>query len=164
MQLRPVTLTDPVVGPLLRGLEEEYHARYGANDELRQTEPNEFVPPSGAFVVLLDGDVTAAGGGYRVHGSGVCEVKRMWTHPDYRRRGLAARVLDALEDLAAAAGYSRLVLETGPRQPEAAAFYGRRGYARIPVYGRYPEAIAFGTALPRRQATTGSSGAVSPRA
>jgi GNAT superfamily N-acetyltransferase len=153
MQLRQVSLTDPAAAPLLADLEVEYHARYGANDELRQSEPGEFVPPVGAFVVLLDGEVTAAGGGYRAHAPGVCEVKRMWTHPDYRRQGLAARVLGALEDLAAAAGYDHLVLETGPRQPEAAALYERRGYARIPVYGRYPEAIAFGTELsrPRRE-------------
>jgi GNAT superfamily N-acetyltransferase len=149
MQLRQVDLTDPAVTPLLAGLEEEYHARYGSNDELRQSVPGEFVPPAGAFVVLLDGDITAAGGGYRAHGPGGCEVKRMWTHPDYRRQGLAGRVLDALEDLAVAAGYQQLVLETGPRQPEAAALYQRRGYTRIPAYGRYPDAVAFGTVLPR---------------
>ena len=149
MQLRQVALTDATVAPLLRALEAEYQSRYGANDELGQTAASDFASPEGAFVVLLDGDVTAAGGGYRPHGPGVCEVKRMWTHPDYRRRGLAARVLDALEELAEAAGYARLVLETGPSQPEAVALYEHRGYDRIPVYGRYPDAIAFGTALPR---------------
>ena len=149
MQLRQVALTDAAVAPLLRALEVEYHTRYGGNDELGQTGPSDFAPPEGAFLVLLDGDVTAAGGGYRAHGPGVCEVKRMWTHPDYRRRGLAVRVLDALEELAESAGYVRLVLETGPAQPEAVALYEHRGYDRIPVYGRYPDAIAFATALPR---------------
>lgn len=150
MELRHVSLTDPMVVPLLAGLEDEYQRRYGANDELRRAQPGEFEPPEGAFVVLLDGDVTAAGGGFRPHGDRVCEVKRMWTDPAYRRRGLAARVLDVLEQTAAVAGYARLVLETGPRQPEAARLYEQRGYTRIPPYGHYPEAIAFSVDLARR--------------
>ena len=136
-------LGDPLVAPLLAGLSEEYQRRYGSNDELSRTAEEEFDPPGGLFVVLLDGAVTAAGGGYRPHGAGSCEVKRMWTNPVYRRRGLAMRVLDALEEAAGAAGYGRIVLETGPLQPEAASLYGRRGYRRIPTYGHYPQALGF---------------------
>ena len=143
MEFRHVLLSDVVVAPLLAGLEAEYFQRYGENTEMSRVEAGEFAPPAGAFVVLLDGDVAAAGGGYRPHADGICEVKRMWTHPDYRRRGLAERVLDVLERTATAAGYTRLILETGPRQPEAAALYERRGYGRIAYYGHYPEALAF---------------------
>jgi GNAT superfamily N-acetyltransferase len=149
MELRNVSLGDPAVLPLLTGLGDEYRNRYGANDEMRHAEPADFEPPRGLFVVLVDGEVTAAGGGFREHGPGVCEVKRMWTNPGYRRRGLATRVLDALEDAAAATGYRSLVLETGPLQPEAARMYERRGYTRIPPYGRYPEALAFSVGLRR---------------
>jgi ribosomal protein S18 acetylase RimI-like enzyme len=147
MELRHARMNDPLVAPVLAGLEAEYFQRYGENVEMSRAEAGEFDPPAGAFVVLLDGDITAAGGGYRQHADGVCEVKRMWTHPDYRRQGLAERVLDALEGSATAAGYARLILETGPRQPEATALYERRGYARIPYYGHYPEALAFATVL-----------------
>lgn len=147
MQLRHARMTDPLVAPLLAGLEAEYFQRYGENVEMSRAEAHQFDPPAGTFVVLLDGDITAAGGGYRPHADGVCEVKRMWTHPDYRRRGLAERVLTALEDSATAAGYTRLILETGPRQPEAVALYERRGYVPIPYYGHYPEALAFATDL-----------------
>lgn len=143
MELREVRLSDGVVSPLLAGLEHEYHSRYGGNDELRHATVEEFDPPSGLFVVLMDGEVTAAGGGFRAHGDGVCEVKRMWTHRAYRRQGLAGRILGALEVAAASAGYGRLVLETGPLQPEAARLYEQRGYTRIPAYGRYDEALAF---------------------
>jgi len=148
-------MSDPAVVPLLEGLSSEYHERYGADDELSSTKPDEFDPPSGLFVVLLDrdaasphqGPLTVAGGGFRRHREDACEVKRMWTHPAYRRRGLAARVLAVLEREAAAVGYRRLVLETGPRQPEAARLYTGLGYTPIPVYGRYPEALAFETRL-----------------
>lgn len=150
MEIRRVRLDDPDAEPLLEGLTHEYDTRYGQNAEMARAHAEEFDPPSGLFVVLMDGTVTAAGGGFRRHDARTCEVKRMWTHPAYRRRGLAARVLSVLEDAAAEAGYERLVLETGPRQPEAAAFYSGRGYERIDVYGHYAEALAFGMDLPRR--------------
>ena len=143
MELRWVALSDSEVEPLLAGLAQEYDARYGENVEMSGASQDEFEPPSGLFVVLMDGAVTAAGGGFRRHDTTTCEVKRMWTHPDYRRRGLAARILRALEDAAREAGYSRLILETGPRQPEAEALYASRGYVRIECYGHYAEARAF---------------------
>jgi GNAT superfamily N-acetyltransferase len=143
MEMRRVPLSDAVVEPLLTGLTHEYDTRYGENVEMTRASENEFSPPSGLFIVLMDGPITAAGGGFRGYDTTTCEVKRMWTHPHYRRRGLAARVLGDLEDAARNAGYTRLILETGPRQPEAEAFYARRGYNRIESYGHYPEARAF---------------------
>ncbi len=155
VELRRVRLGDPVVEPLLAGLAEEYHARYGANDEMNHAEEHQFDPPTGLFLVVvsagLDGeDMAVAGGGFRRHGPGVCEVKRMWTHPGHRRQGLAAAVLDGLEREAAAAGYHQLVLETGPRQPEAEALYTRRGYTRVPAFGPYEQSRAFSVELTGR--------------
>jgi GNAT superfamily N-acetyltransferase len=143
MEVRRVRLNDAEVAPLLEGLTLEYDERYGENVEMTRAVADEFDPPTGLFIVLMDGPVTAAGGGFRRHDTTTCEVKRMWTHPRYRRRGLAVRVLGALEDAAPGAGYTRLILETGPRQPEAEALYAARGYDRIDYYGHYPEARAF---------------------
>src|ERR1700722_17798739 len=98
MELREVRLGDGLVAPLLSGLEQEYHSRYGSNDELRRAHVEEFDPPRGLFLVLVDGPITVAGGGFRFHSESVCEVKRMWTNPEYRRQGLAARILRALEE------------------------------------------------------------------
>ena len=143
MEIRQVRLSDPIVAPLLAGLAAEYECRYGPVDEMRLAHPDEFDPPTGAFVVLLDDGQTVAGGGIRQLTNDTCEVKRMWTSPDYRRRGLASTVLDALEDAARQLGYTRVQLETGPSQPEAIAMYGHLGYRSIPPFGPYPEAFAF---------------------
>ena len=143
MELRHVRLTDPVVAPLIAGLTREYDVRYGENDEMATTDAAEFDPPAGTFVVLIDGGHVLAGGGLRRLTDDTCEVKRMWTAPGHRRKGYASRVLTGLQDAARAAGYSTLLLETGPLQPEAIALYTGRGYHRIPYYGRYPDALAF---------------------
>ena len=104
---------------------------------------DEFDPPDGLFIVLMDGPITAAGGGFRRYNQSTCEVKRMWTSPQYRRHGLATWVLRYLEGAARETGYAHMVLETGPRQPEAETLYAGRGYSRIEVYGHYPYAKAF---------------------
>lgn len=143
MELRQVSFDDPTVVPLLAGMTDEYLARYGFADEMQHAGAPEFEPPTGCFLVLLDGAITVAGGGFRRHDDQTCEVKRMWTHSSYRRQGHAQRLLADLTDRARRAGYSRLILETGPEQPEAALLYGKLGYQRIPFYGRYSEALAF---------------------
>jgi len=117
--------------------------------QMGHARPSEFAPPTGAFLVVVDDGVTIAGGGYRRYSDDTCEVKRVWTSPARRRQGLAGVVLSALEAAASEAGYRRVVLETGPAQPEAAAFYEAQGYHRIPVYGRYEHALAFERHLTR---------------
>ena len=147
MEFRQVSLEDPRVVPLLASMTDEYLARYGVADEMRHSAAPEFEPPMGCFLILLDGWTTVAGGGFRRYDDRTCEVKRMWTHTSYRRQGHAERLLESLTDRARRAGYSRLILETGPQQPEAASLYLKLGYRRIPFYGRYSEALAFATDL-----------------
>ena len=132
------------MAPLLDGLRWEYETRYGPGDAVNDVPAVEFDPPSGTFLVLLDGDVTVAGGGIRRFDENTCEIKRMWTNPDYRRQGHARRVLSALVDIAGTElGYSRLLLETGSAQPEALAMYRELGYSEIGRYGRYEGAHGF---------------------
>lgn len=146
MELRRVRLTDPLVEPLLQGLAEEYSRRYGVaigTEEMATTPAQQFEAPDGAFVVLLDDGRTVAGGGVRRLSPTTCEVKRMWTAPDRRRRGYASAVLAALEEVARDLGYRHVRLVTGPAQPEAIALYAANGYARIPVLDSDWGALAF---------------------
>ncbi len=128
-----VELTDPRLAPLLAGLTAEYTQRYGDHDgsvarELNRFPAEEFRAPVGRIVILeLDGQ-TVAGGAFRPYDRQTAEFKRIWTHDDYRRRGLARKVLTELELEAAKLGYSQVYLTTGPRQPEARNLYLRAGY------------------------------------
>ncbi|MGA5819588.1 GNAT family N-acetyltransferase [Kitasatospora sp. NPDC094028] len=133
-EFRRVALDDPLVEPLLRELAEEYVRRYGpdARQELTRYPAEAFAEPHGGVLLLLleDGE-PVAGGAYKRYDARTAEVKRMWTHSAHRRRGLARRVLAELERTAAAAGYTRIHLTTGPRQPEARGLYLAAGYTPL---------------------------------
>ena len=144
-------LLDEAVRPLLDELALEYSSRYGdrfgvdaLREELERYPADQFAAPDGALILLLDEGVAVAGGAFRLRAEPelgdaarltrpgtrdadglptvrTAEYKRIWTHSAHRRRGLSRRVLAELEVRAVAAGYERLYLTTGPRQPEAAA-------------------------------------------
>ncbi|MCW2497969.1 GNAT family N-acetyltransferase [Jatrophihabitans sp.] len=119
----------------------EIAERYGTPD----SEPG--VAPTAAdiavFVLARLADGTAVGcGGLRQLDATSAEVKRMYVTPTSRGTGAADAVLDALEAYAAAQGWTHLLLETGDRQPDAVAFYRRRGYERIPNFGSYADSAA----------------------
>jgi ribosomal protein S18 acetylase RimI-like enzyme len=104
---------------------------------------SEFDPPLGGFLVLRSNGMTIAGGGIRELFDGTAEIKRMWTHPEYRRQGHAISVLHELEVWAESLGFAHVRLETGEAQPEALALYRRLGYREIGNYGHYPSAVGF---------------------
>src|SRR5262249_22242160 len=72
---------------------------------------------------------------------GVGEIKRMYVAPSARGRGVGRLILDGLEAEAARLGLHRILLETGPRQPEAIALYCRAGYREIPLFGEYLDSL-----------------------
>jgi GNAT superfamily N-acetyltransferase len=88
------------------------------------------------ITVYKEGEAVACGA-IKAYAPGVMEVKRMFTKPSSRGEGLAAMVLAALENWARELGYSRCILETGKRQPEANALYKKCGYTIIPNYSPY---------------------------
>ena len=89
-------------------------------------------------VIVAYQDGTAVGcGAIKPFSATAAEVKRMFVHPDYRKQGIAAKVLNTLENWAAELGFSSCVLETGKKQPEAIALYQKVGYHITPNYGQY---------------------------
>ena len=65
------------------------------------------------------------------------EIKRMYTSPQSRGKGIATGILTELEGWAAELSYQKCILETGKRQPEAIGLYKKHGYRIIPNYGQY---------------------------
>jgi GNAT superfamily N-acetyltransferase len=69
----------------------------------------------------------------------IVEIKRTYTLPEYRGKGIATRVLTELELWASELSYEKCILETGKRQPEAIRLYEKNGYTCIPNFGQYAE-------------------------
>ena len=132
--MRKLAYTDPVVRALEAELQQEYVERYGGVDET-PIDPAQFAPPEGLFLVGFVGAEPVASGGFRRYDDEAAEIKRMYVVEDRRGVGYARRLLAELEARAARAGYRRIVLETGLRQPEAIALYESSGYRPIPDFG-----------------------------
>jgi GNAT superfamily N-acetyltransferase len=97
------------------------------------------VPGAGQFVVAwLDG-VPVGCGAFRMIGDGTAEIKRMYVQPAVRGHKIGAAVLHELETRAAAAGATRLALETAPRLVEAVTLYTRAGFSPCTCWGEYAD-------------------------
>jgi len=135
-----VRMTDPRVTLLLQDLYYEYEVRYpghlsAADNLVAEAEKypaHLFLPPGGAFLLLLRDGQPIAGGAFMQIDARTVELKRIWTHADFRRQGLSSRVLAELEAEAARRGFTRVYLTTGTRQPEAMHLYLKTGYT--PLY------------------------------
>ena len=88
-------------------------------------------------VIAFENDIPIACGAIKPFGEDAMEVKRMYTLPAFRGKGIASQVLSELEKWALELNYSRCVLETGVRQPDAIRLYEKNGYSSIPNYGQY---------------------------
>lgn len=88
-------------------------------------------------LVVYDFDMPVACGAIKEFATGIMEIKRMYTLPDYRGKGIATKILTALEKWALELSYERCILETGKKQPEAISLYKKNNYKVIPNYGQY---------------------------
>ncbi|MFD9790363.1 GNAT family N-acetyltransferase [Streptomyces sp. NPDC059070] len=123
----------------------EYIERYSDDGDATPLAPAMFVPPNGLYLIAYDeDDRPVATGGWRAqdknaenYSDGDAELKRMYVIPEARGLGLARRILALLEADARAAGRTRMVLETGDKQPEAIALYVSCGYTPAEKFGHY---------------------------
>ena len=122
---------------LMEELDAELVQRYPGGPPPHGLHPRDTAAAETVFLVARAGGLAVACGASRRLDDRVIEIKRMYVRPSHRGRGLARRILAALEARARKAGADRLVLETGVRQPEAIALYRSEGFSRIEPFGEY---------------------------
>lgn len=88
-------------------------------------------------VVCYEADTAVGCGAIKPYNPRTMEIKRMFTLPDQRGKGIASKLLSELEKWALELGYTECVLETGIKQHEAIGLYHKNNYQRIPNYGQY---------------------------
>ena len=88
-------------------------------------------------LVYYQNDIALGCGAFREIDEKTVEIKRMFVNPNFRGKGIASKILNALEQWASELNYTQTILETGINQPEAIALYKKMGYAVIENYGQY---------------------------
>ena len=150
LTVTPVAYTHVAAQRLIAATLADLAERYGGDGDATPVDPAQFDRPRGIFLLAwLDGAAVGCGA-WRASGEDDAEIKRMYTAPGARGRGVARAVLGALEATAREAGKRRMILETGDKQPEAIGLYESSGYLQIPNFGYYkdaPGSVCFGREL-----------------
>src|SRR4051812_38341134 len=123
---------------LILALNAELSGRYPEQGACHfRLDADEVAEGRGAFLVAYRGQRPIGCGAIRRIEEGTGELKRMYVCLEERSRGVGRAILDALEEEAKKLRISKLLLETGIRNPEAIAMYTRAGFSHIPPFGEY---------------------------
>lgn len=109
------------------GEDHAFFAQYNKSDHIHH------------IILALQNGIAVGCGAFKAFEGPVCEIKRMYVRPEARNRGIAGKILSALESWAVSEGYTHTILETGIKQPEAIHLYKKSGYHQIPNYGQYKD-------------------------
>lgn len=154
------SLDHPDAAALCAAVQAEYVAMYGGEDSSPMV-ADHFEPPDGSFLVGYLNDAPIGSAAWRrltperaASALVTAQIKRVYVDPHRRRRGIARALMLALERDAHAAGIERLVLETGPMQPEAIQLYRDLGYTDTDgggwsEYMGHPNVVILQYRLPR---------------
>ena len=107
------------------GSEHGFYAQFNKIDKLKYV------------IVAYENNIPVSCGAVKEFSADAMEVKRMYTIPACRGKGIASMIFNELEKWARELSFSKCILETGKRQPEAIALYTKNGYTVIPNYGQY---------------------------
>jgi putative acetyltransferase len=110
---------------VLDGDDHAFYAQYNKSSLLKNA------------LVCYDNKTPVGIGAYKEFEAGVAEIKRMYTLPEYRGKGIAKAILTELEAWAKEEGYVTAILETGHMQKDAIGLYQKLGYKVIPNFGQY---------------------------
>jgi putative acetyltransferase len=122
---------------LIRQLDDDLLRRYPALRKTHGLVPEDLNDPGFTFLLARADGRGVGCGALRVLEPGIGEVKRMFVIPEFRRSGIARRILEALESRARESGHTFVRLETSTGQPEAIGLYRSAGYHEIAPFGEY---------------------------
>jgi|SRR5271166_4894988 len=128
----------PDVQRLLSAFVDEVKKRYDSPPaDVGFFDPALVTVPKSIFLVARDDGKAVGCGALVPMDENVVEIKRMFVATEERGRGVATQILDELERLAREFDYDAMRLETGVRQPESIALYGKAGFYRIPNFSPF---------------------------
>jgi len=103
----------------------EFFAQYNKIDQIKNV-----------IIATID-DKPVGCGAMKAYDSDTMEIKRMFVPIEMRGKGIAVHILKNLEKWAKEMNYSKCILETGNKMPEAIRLYEKSNYKVVPNYGQY---------------------------
>jgi ribosomal protein S18 acetylase RimI-like enzyme len=122
----------------------EYAEQLGHGLEFQQfdreleTLPGPYAPPQGCLLLASDGNDWIGCVALRPQSATICELKRMYIRPAYRRRGIARRMTAEIIRIARQIGYERMRLDTLAPMTPARRLYESMGFRQIEPYYHNP--------------------------
>ena len=110
---------------ILDGDDHEFYAQFNKSNLLKNA------------LVCYENEIAVGIGAYKEYDSETVEIKRMFTLPEYRGKGIASKILSELELWAKEEKYKFALLETGQLQKDAIYLYQKLGYKIIENFGQY---------------------------
>jgi GNAT superfamily N-acetyltransferase len=120
---------------LVKSLDATLSEHNGENDDFF-AQFNKIDTIKNCIVAYID-NIPAACGAFKPLSEDTVEIKRMFTNPEFRKKGLGSAVVKELENWAAELNFKKAVLETSRDLKNAISVYEKSGFNRIPNYGQY---------------------------
>jgi GNAT superfamily N-acetyltransferase len=93
--------------------------------------PGKYSPPRGCLLLAWNGDRAVGCVALRPIDEYVCEMKRLYVHPDVRAQRVGRRLAERIIQEARAIGYRSMCLDTLPSMSPALRLYADLGFRPI---------------------------------
>ncbi len=107
-------------------------------DEELKTLPGNYAPPEGCLLLAFYNDKLAGCVGVRKFKNEICEMKRLYIRPDFRKKNIGKTLSKVITLKAKEIGYRSMRLDTLPFMREAINLYSSLGFKEITPYRYNP--------------------------
>ena len=114
---------------------QEYMKNY--EHEIANHLPGRFGPPSGCMLLAEYENQTAGCVGLMNLGDGICEMRRLYVRPQFRRRGIGNALAEAVIERGRTLKYDAMRLNTNGKMTGAVELYRSLGFGDIEPYEQF---------------------------